>query len=103
MKYCMGTKMISQPFRLEDVNVYFDPRVNEIIITTAQLKMGRHYETQYDSEPKHDCQKMRCKQGYHVLARADMGQYQSDVLENLCRFLDESCELQIDGVMREGR
>jgi len=31
----MGTKMISQPFRLEDVNVYFDPRVNEIIITTA--------------------------------------------------------------------
>jgi hypothetical protein len=32
MKFCMGTKMVGQPYRLEDVNVYV--RGHELVITT---------------------------------------------------------------------
>ena len=100
MKFCYGTKACVQPYRLEDVNVYV--RGSELVITTPQLKMSQYYETQQDSYPKHDCKYMGCKQGYHVIIRTEINQYQSDVIDNLCRFLDESCELQIEGVMRYG-
>lgn len=100
MKFCYGTKACGQPYRLEDVNVYIHG--TELVITTPQLKMSQYYETQQDSYPKHDCKYMGCKQGYHVIIRTEINQYQSDVIYNLCRFLDESCELQIEGVMRYG-
>lgn len=100
MKYCYGTKACGQPYRLEDVNVYV--RGMELVITTPELKMDKHYETQQDAHPKHDCQKMRCGQGYHVIVRTEIDQYQSGVFDNLCRFLDESCELQIEGIMKHG-
>lgn len=100
MKFCSGTKMIKQPYRLEDINVYIFGQ--ELVITTPQLKMSEFYNTQQDSYPKHDCKYMGCKQGYHVIVRTDIGEYQSDVIDNLLRFLDESCEFQIEGVMREG-
>jgi hypothetical protein len=45
---------------------------------------------------------MGCKPGYHVIVQTEIEGYQSDVIDNLCRFLDESCELQIEGIMREG-
>ena len=77
-------------------------RGSELVITTPQLKMDEHYETQQDSHPKHDCKYMGCKQRYHVIVRTDIGEYQSAVIDNLLRFLDESCEFQIEGVMREG-
>ena len=96
MKYCYGTKMITQPYRLEDINVYV--RGCQLVITTPELKMDKHYEIQQDSYPKHDCKYMGCKQGYHVIVRTDIGGYQSDVIDNLLRFLDESCEFQIEGI-----
>jgi len=100
MKAICGTKMIAQPYILEDVVVYFDYGKGKIYIETNDLKLSSHYDTQKDDRPNHDCELMHCSGGRHVLAIVDVSDYQAEVLMKLIEYLPDECTRQIDGIVR---